>query len=81
MTSMRIVTTGPGGIPGAEGLEFGRGSAVDDDGNSFDVYNPLACPVAPSISIVAGRVHVSRWLGEVWCVLTVGCKVDRPASA
>jgi hypothetical protein len=83
MTSMRIVTTGPEGIPGAVGLEFGRGSAEDDDGNSLEVYNALACPVPPSVSIVAGRVHVSRWLGEVWCVLTVGCRVapgERPAS-
>jgi hypothetical protein len=83
MASMRIVTTGPEGIPGADGLEFGRGAAVDDDGNNLEVYNPLPCPVPPSVAVVAGRVHVSRWVGEAWCVLTVGCTVaagDLPAA-
>ncbi len=75
MSNMRIVTTGPEGIPAAVGLEFGQGSAVDDDGNHLEVFNPMPCPVAPGVSIVAGRVHVSRWVGEAWCVLTIGCKV------
>ncbi len=78
MPSMRIVTTGPDGIPGADGLHFGRGLASDDDGNDFEVYNPLPCPVEGSVSIVAGQVHISRWLGDAWCIISVGCKVTRP---
>ena len=81
MNSMRIVMTGPEGIPGAVGLEFGRGAAVDDDGNGVEVYNPLPCPVPPSVAVVAGRVHISRWLGEAWCVLTIGCKVAKADDA
>jgi hypothetical protein len=88
MTNMRIVTTSPEGIPGAEGLEFGRGTALDEDGNVLEIYNPMHFPVPPHIAIVAGRVHVSRWVGEAWCVLTIGCKVaaglapaaDRPVD-
>jgi hypothetical protein len=82
MSTMRIVTTGPEGIPGAAGLEFGRGAALDEDGNELEVHNPLHCPVAPGVVVVAGRVHVSQWVGEAWCVLNVGCKVaaeERPA--
>ena len=83
MDSMRIVTTGPDGIPWRAGLEFGRGTAVDEDGNELDVYNPLPCPVPPSVATVAGRVYVSRWVGEAWCVLAIGCKVvpeENPAK-
>lgn len=82
MNSMRIVTTGPEGIPGAVGLEFGHGAAVDEDGNTLEVYNPMPCPIAPQVAIVAGQVHISRWVGEAWCVLTIGCKTaaaDHPA--
>jgi hypothetical protein len=75
MSNMRIVTTGPEGIPAAVGLAFGHGVAADEDGNELEVYNPMPCPVAPAVAIVAGRVHVSRWVGEAWCVLTIGCKV------
>jgi hypothetical protein len=84
MSNMRIVTTGPEGISGAEGLAFGRGTARDDDGNEIEVYNPYACPIASEMAVVAGRVHISRWVGEAWCVLTIGCKVaahEHPAKA
>jgi hypothetical protein len=80
MSVMKIVTTGPSGIPGAKGLEFGRGTAVDDDGHEHEVYNPLACPVAPSVAVVAARVHISRWVGEAWCVLAIGCHVQNEAG-
>ena len=82
MSNMRIVTTGPEGIPAAAGLAFGHGATVDEDGNDLEVYNPMPCPIPPAVAIVAGRVHISRWVGEAWCVLTIGCKVsggERPA--
>jgi hypothetical protein len=75
MSTMRIVTTGPAGIPGAVGLEFGHGPATDEDGRGLEIYNPMPCPVPPHVAVVAGRVQVSQWSGEVWCVLTIGCKV------
>jgi hypothetical protein len=80
MSAMKIMTTGPAGIPGARGLEFGRGLATDDDGREHEVYNPLACPVPPEVAVVAARVHISRWVGESWCVLTIGCHVDARAT-
>ncbi len=75
MNTMRIVTTGPAGIPGADGLEFGQGMAIDEDGNSLEIHNPMHFPVPPHVAIVVGNVHISRWAGEAWCVLTIGCKV------
>lgn len=77
MAVMKIVTTGPAGLPGAVGLEFGRGMAIDDDGHQHEVFNPMPYPIPPSVAVVAGRVHVGRWVGEAWCVLTLGCHTDR----
>lgn len=80
MSAMKIITAGPSGIPGAVGLKFGRGVAFDDDGLEHEVINPTPHTVPPSVAVVAGRVHISRWVGEAWCVLTIGCPNVHPKA-